>query len=84
MVAAFVFDFICRTLIAMTEQILEKYAKDTDMPVLYAGGVMSNQLMRTALRARFDAHFAEPQFSADNAAGIAVLTQRKISMEAKI
>ena len=69
-VAAFVFDFICRTLLAMGEQAEEKYGKT---PVLFAGGVMSNGWMRARLSARFDAAFAEPAFSADNAAGVALL-----------
>lgn len=73
-VAAFVFDFICRTLCEMAEQILQKYG---DMPVLFAGGVMSNKLMRAELSARFDAYFAEPEFSADNAAGVALLCRKK-------
>lgn len=69
-VAAFVFDFICRTLLAMGEQAEERYGA---YPVLFAGGVMSNHLMRRRLSERFDAAFAEPDFSADNAAGIALL-----------
>ena len=69
-VAAFVFDFICRTLVEMAEQIIEKYGK---MPVLFAGGVMSNKLMRAELGKKFDAYFAGPEFSADNAAGVALL-----------
>ena len=69
-VAAFVFDFICRTLLAMGEQIEESYGA---LPVIFAGGVMSNSWMRKRLSDRFDAAFAEPAFSADNAAGIALL-----------
>ena len=69
-VAAFVFDFIGKTLLAMGESLEERFGK---YPVLFAGGVMSNQLMRQRLSARFDASFAEPAFSADNAAGIALL-----------
>ena len=70
MVAAFVFDFIEKTLTKMTEAAMEKYG---EAPVLYAGGVMSNRIMRSGLSKKFDAHFAEPAFSADNAAGIALL-----------
>ena len=77
-VAAFVFDFICRTLREMTSQILEKYG---DMPVLYAGGVMSNKLMRPALAKDRDAHFAEAEFSADNAAGVALLARLRVTSE---
>lgn len=69
-VAAFVFDFIGNTLLAMGASLEEKFGK---LPILFAGGVMSNQLMRQRLSARFDASFAEPAFSADNAAGIALL-----------
>ena len=69
-VSAFVFDFIGKTLYAMAEAVEEQYGK---LPTVFAGGVMSNQLMRKRLSARFDASFAEPEFSADNAAGIAYL-----------
>jgi len=72
-VAAFVFDFVCRTLIAMGEDMEKIYGK---VPVLFAGGVMSNKLMRDRLSARFNAFYAEPEFSADNAAGIALLCRR--------
>lgn len=69
-IAATAFDFICRTVIAMSEQLLEKHG---EMPILFAGGVMSNKIMRAELTSRFDACFAEPEFSADNAAGVALL-----------
>lgn len=72
-VAAFVFDFVCRTLLAMGEQLEEKYGAH---PFVFAGGVMSNRWMRTRLASRFDAAFSEPEFSADNAAGIALLCRR--------
>lgn len=77
-VAAFVFDFICRTLCEMTSQILDKYGR---LPVLFAGGVMSNKLMRSEISSRFEAYFAEPEFSADNAAGVALLARLKASEE---
>lgn len=77
-VAALVFDFICRTLVEMAEQIIEKYG---NMPVLFAGGVMSNKLMRAELEKRFEAYFAEPGFSADNAAGVALLCRKKAERE---
>ena len=73
-VAAFVFDFIGKTLERMCEQVIEKYGEG---PVIFAGGVMSNKLMRARLLSKFDAHFAQAQFSADNAAGIALLAREK-------
>ena len=68
--AAFLFDFVGRTLVAMRDGVLEKFG---DMPIIYAGGVMSNHLMRDMLARDCEAYFSEPQFSADNAAGIATL-----------
>ncbi|MBE6610974.1 MAG: peptidase M22 [Ruminococcaceae bacterium] len=69
--AAFVLDFIGRTLLALTENALD----GGEMPVLYAGGVMSNSIIKKMLgSAGFDARFAEPRFSSDNAAGCALLT----------
>ena len=60
------------------KEILEKYG---EMPVLYAGGVMSNKLMRSALAKDRDAHFAEAEFSADNAAGVALLARLRALAE---
>ena len=44
-----------------------------DFPVLCSGGVASNSLLRLVMS---DAVFCEPQYSTDNAMGIAVLTMR--------
>ena len=74
LVAAVVFDFICRTLCKMTEQVFAVYGK---MPVLFAGGVMSNKIMRNEISRKFEAYFAEPEFSADNAAGVALIARMK-------
>ena len=43
-----------------------------DLPVLYAGGVMSDKIIAEELSKRGDVYFAEPQFSCDNAAGTAI------------
>lgn len=73
-VSAYVLNFVSETLVALTKQIREKYP---EIPIVYAGGVMSNKLLKSKLSAFDKTYFAEPQFSADNAAGIAILTQRK-------
>ncbi|MBR5539801.1 MAG: peptidase M22 [Clostridia bacterium] len=70
-VARFCLLSIQAALVSMTEQLLMQYG---DLPVVYAGGVMSNTLLRSALQAKFNGLFAPPAFSADNAAGVAVLT----------
>jgi N6-L-threonylcarbamoyladenine synthase len=55
----------------MTDNALKKFG---DLPVVYAGGVMSDKLIKNQILERFQAYFAEPDFSCDNAAGIAYLT----------
>ena len=58
---------------------------DKNTPVLYAGGVMSNRYLQARLRNACDASFAEPAFSADNAAGIALLCrERYLKTEASV
>jgi len=77
-VSAFVLKAISRTLIAMAESLINKYG---NLPLLFAGGVMSNQLIKTDILKHFNAYFAPPQFSADNAAGIAFLGAQKFLSE---
>lgn len=76
--AAFVFDFIGRSLEKMCGDIIAKHG---NMPVVFAGGVMSNRLMRVRLSAKLDAYFSAPEFSADNAAGTALLCKKKYMSE---
>lgn len=45
------------------------------LPLLCSGGVASNRLLRSRLE---DAIFAQPQYSTDNAMGVAILTHRAI------
>ena len=59
---------------AMTRALLERYG---DLPLVYAGGVMSCSLIKNELKAQFDCGFAEPKLSSDNAVGIAELARRK-------
>lgn len=73
-IAAYCLKMIEAVLEAMCEKVLEEY---TSLPVLFAGGVTANQLIRARLAKRFGAFFAEPVFSSDNAAGIALLAARK-------
>lgn len=69
-VARYCFDFIGKTLEKMTVFAIEKYG---NLPLVYAGGVMCNSIIRNRLASEFDAHFAKPEFSCDNAVGTAVL-----------
>ena len=54
----------------MCDSILEEHGR---LPVIFAGGVMSNSIIRNNLTKRLDCKFCEPQYSTDNACGIAVL-----------
>jgi len=73
-IAAFCLAFIQATLEKMTEKLLEQFG---NLPVIFAGGVMSNSIIRNALTEKFGATFAKPEYSADNAAGIAYLAYKK-------
>ena len=47
------------------------------LPVVFSGGVASNAMLREKL-APLDPVFAKPEFSTDNAMGVAVLAYRKM------
>ena len=68
--AAYCLAFIEETLYDMTSYLLNKYGS---MPLVYAGGVMSNSIIRNRIENEFDCSFASPEFSSDNAGGIAFL-----------
>ena len=55
---------------AATREALRQYP---GLAVVFSGGVSGNSLLRERCR-EFDAAFAEPRFSSDNAFGIALLT----------
>ena len=58
----------------MTKQALIQCG---ELPVVYAGGVMSNSNIREYMTAKYHAYFAKPEFSSDNAVGIALLTAKR-------
>lgn len=66
--SAYTLDFIAKTLEKITLNIRETYG---DLPVIYAGGVMSSQYIRRTLGKY--GYFADAAYSADNAAGVALL-----------
>ncbi len=74
--AAYTLDFVTKTLDTLTKNLRSEYP---EIPVIYAGGVMSCKRMRITLGKRCDVYFSEPEFSADNAAGIALLAYNKLT-----
>lgn len=74
-IAAYCLDFIAETIIAMTDFAVQEYGR---LPIIFAGGVMSDKLIRDRIISQYsDVSFAEPEFSCDNAAGIAVYAYLK-------
>lgn len=73
-IARFCVEYVGITLEQMCEKLLKNLGA---LPVLFAGGVMSNSIIKKRLETRFDAVFGEPIFSSDNAAGISVLAAIK-------
>lgn len=71
---------IQKTLDKMTEVLIAKYGK---LPLVYAGGVMSNSIIRKHFEEKYSAFFAEPKFSSDNASGVAILANRLHEKEQK-
>ena len=69
-IARYCLQYIQQTLERMLLAAMERYGKK---PVLFAGGVMSNQIIRDYFIGKYQACFAKPEFSSDNAGGIAVL-----------
>lgn len=55
-----------------TQQALKAYP---GLPVVFSGGVASNTLLRQVLEP-LNPIFAQPQYSTDNAMGVAVLASR--------
>lgn len=80
LVSDFVLRFTAKTLVGMTAYLDQTHP---GLPVVYSGGVMSNQYLQSVLSARKDTYFAAPEFSADNAAGIALLCRRQVLAEEK-
>lgn len=79
LVSAYTFEYIAKTIYKMTDALRVEHP---GLPIIYAGGVMSSAYIRERLtKGRTDIYFAKPAFSADNAAGIALLCREKYLKE---
>lgn len=70
--AAYALRCVCHAVLTATIHAQKQY---TGLPVVFSGGVASNSLLRQELQP-FNPIFSEPQFSTDNAMGVAVLAHR--------
>ena len=68
--AKYVLNCVCSCIVSVTREALKQYP---GFPVVFSGGVASNAQLRQSCRG-FEAVFPPPEFSTDNAMGIAVLT----------
>lgn len=69
-IAKYCLDFIAETVISMTAGATKIHG---NLPLVFAGGVMSDAIIRQKIISRFGkASFAQPEFSCDNAAGVAI------------
>jgi N6-L-threonylcarbamoyladenine synthase len=67
--AKFTIDYIANTLEESVNILKSKYG---DIPLCFAGGVMSNSIIRKRFENKFGAYFCAPEYSSDNAVGTAV------------
>ena len=74
-IARFVIDTITGVILRATEQAQKRWP---GLPVLCSGGVASNRQIRAAMECACGAVFAQPQYSTDNALGVAILTHRAL------
>ena len=72
--AAYALRCVANAVCKATENALKRYP---DMPIVFSGGVASNSMLRR-LTAQFDPVFAAPEFSTDNAMGVAILAYRAL------
>ena len=70
--AAYALRCVSKAVYFATEQALKAYP---GLRVVFSGGVASNSMIREVI-APLDPIFSQPQFSTDNAMGVAVLTHR--------
>ena len=70
--AAYALRCVCMAAVTATQQAQKAYP---GLPVVFSGGVASNSMLRQAV-AGLNPIFSPPQFSTDNAMGVAVLAMR--------
>lgn len=77
-IAAFVIGSICAAIDKMLEGIIADYGS---LPIVFSGGVSSNSMLRNVISSKYNAFFAAPEFSCDNAAGTAIYAYLKYNQK---
>lgn len=74
-IANFCLTYISNTIIAMSKRARETY---TNAPIVFAGGVMSDKIIKEKISSELgNVYFSQPEFSCDNAVGIALFAAIK-------
>lgn len=73
-IALYCIKYIEVAIVGMAEHALRTAG---ELPMVFAGGVMSDSIIKNAVSRLFEAYFAEPALSADNACGTAVFAAIK-------
>lgn len=73
-IARYCIDYLMTVVDKMTQNALTLYP---DLPIVYAGGVMSNSIIREHITKKYGGFFAQPVFSSDNGAGAAIFAAMK-------
>lgn len=76
--AAFLFAYLGKTLSVLSDALFTRFPA---VPQIFAGGVMSNTMIRKKLSRRKNVYFASPALSSDNACGAALLAGLKYKTE---
>ncbi len=79
--ARFALDTVADVVVRATRAALERYP---GLSVLCSGGVASNSRLRQALTESCGALFAAPEYSTDNAMGVAILTHRALCAQEEL
>lgn len=69
-IARYTIEYVKSAIDNMTNSIIKEYGKK---PFVYAGGVMSNVIIKEHMEQKYHGLFAKPEFSTDNASGVAIL-----------
>ena len=77
-IAAFLFEYLSCVLAKLCENIRSDFP---DLPILFAGGVMSNSRIRKNLSQLENVYFARAELSSDNACGCALIASEKYLTE---
>lgn len=73
-ISKFVLTYVANAIDEMTQRIIDAHG---NIPIMFVGGVMSNTLIRNQITKKYNAYFAEPDLSCDNACGIAIYAYLK-------